>query len=255
VVLVGRALPDLGELPSGCGSRVFNMALPALSQADVVQVLRPESATGEDAELLDGVAGTLCLEAKGSPGTLMALLLSGERDGSLLRDGRRWIPRVGGRIDEAFPEADPPERHEVLGYLAALGSPLPVRLLLDSVPIRRDRAIAVLVWAEERSHIVFRQVGGHWFVSIEGRAPGASGLDELRLVYRRAALWLDLNEKAGGLWSEKAADFWREAGEGGKAAEAYLRASGAEADIGSHAAARRLRQLGSALGARSARAG
>jgi len=255
VVLVGRALPDLGQLPAGADGRVFNVALPSLVTADVLQLLRPESESEEDAELLGGVAATLCLEANGGPGALMDLLVAGERDGSLVRDGRRWIPKVGGRIEEAFPEVDPPERHEVLGYLAALGSTLPVRLLLDCIPLRRDRSIAVLVWAADRGHIVFREAGGHWFVSIEGRAPDTSTLDELRLVYRRAALWLELNQRVGGLGAERIADYWREAGENARAAGAYLRASDAEAAIGSHADARRLHELGSALSARSARAG
>lgn len=255
LVLVGRAVPDLGQLPPGSASRVFSVALPPLVTSDVVQLLRPETGDDDDREFVDGVAGTLCMEAGGNPSALMGLLLAGERDGSLVRSGRRWIPKVGGRIDESFPEIDPPERHEVLGYLSALGSSAPVRQLLDCIPVRRDRSTAVLVWAADRGHISFRWAAGHWFVSIEGRAPDTSTLEDLRGVYRRAALWLELNERVGGLGAEKAANYWREAGEIARAAGAYLRASDAEASIGSHADARRLQQLGTALSARSARAG
>tara|TARA_Y100001968_G_scaffold333673_1_gene398242 strand:+ start:8655 stop:10760 length:2106 start_codon:yes stop_codon:yes gene_type:complete len=249
VVLAGRALPELAPRVDVNSSRFFNVGLPPLSPQDVAGLLRAEGSEEDDLAVRDSAARMLCEEAKGVPGSLMEILLVEEREGRMVRDGRRWIARVGHAIEEQLMRARPGQLDHILALVSILGDNIELELALRCFPQSRGEVLDALDWAAQKDLIGYRVMGDRWFLSLRTRprALTSAQSDALDRLHREVAGCLEELGEQGGLCAERTALHWRSANDTVRAGEAYLRAARANLRVGSNSEARRLAQISSNL--------
>jgi hypothetical protein len=249
VVLAGRQLPELAPRIDLDDPRLFTVALPPLSPADVAELLRPESRESDDIAVRDSAASLFCEESGGIPAVLLATFAREQREGRLQRDGRRWIARVGHGLKEQVMRARPRQLDEVLTLLSAVGETVEVAIALRCLPLAMADVLDALDWAAQNDLIRYRVVDDRWYLSIaEGCVrPGEEQPVRLVTLHEAVARWLEEHGECDGLCAERTAGHWRAAAAPRLAGQAYLRAARANGRIGSNTEARRLAQLGRTL--------
>jgi len=252
LVLAGRALATLDPWVEEGDARLFNVTMPRLKAADVANLMRAESDDPEDQQLLELVAETHAADAKGLPGRIVNTLLMEEGSQQMRRDGRLWIPIVGSADFDRPPPPMPVTWPQINGYMRELGDWVEVEMLLGVLPLARQLLLDALQWAAEEGAVEFREAAGHWLLRPTARAAVGGNVDlhALQATHGRAARWLQNNGEFTGLAAERTAHHWSQAGEPGRAADAYIRAAKAHAGIGSSSEARRLAQLSRSFDAR-----
>lgn len=245
VVLAGRALGGLSSFVQQGSETLFNVALPPLRAEHAAAMLRPFEETPEARDALEKVVADALETSGGNPQRLVLEFLSREMAGTLRRDGRLWIaggPPVGGA--ETFPSEG---SAQVLSYVAKLGQWVEVELVLACLPLPVREILGSLCAAAAAGRIEFREFGGRWYLNLLDTDLPSIDLPDLRATHARAAQWLERNGEFGGLAAERTAQYWHQAAESGRAADAYSRASLAHGAIGSASHARRLVTLSRAF--------
>jgi len=252
VVLSGRQLPSLAPRIDVDNPRLFTVALPPLSPADVAELLRPESRDSDDVAVRDSAATMFCEESGGVPSALLATFVSEQREGRLQRDGRRWIARVGHGLDEQVMLPRPGQLDEVLSLLSALGDTVEVGIALRCLPLATADVLDALDWAAQNDLVRYRVVADRWYLSVAADSFSKREEQPVRLVTLNEAVarWLEEHGECEGLCAERTAVHWRAAAAPRLAGQAYLRAAQAHRRVGSNTEARRLAQLGRTLSPR-----
>jgi len=245
LVLAGRALGGLSSFVKEGAESLFNVALPPLRAEQAAAMLRPAEETPEARGVLESVVEEAIESTGGNPRRLVLEFLRREMAGTLRRDGRLWI--AGAPPSGSGSRYSGEHDAQVLAYVRELGRWVEIELVLACLPLSPQEILGALCSAAADGRIEFREFGGRWFLHLtEGDVPQLE-LPDLRATHARAAQWLERNGEFGGLAAERTAQYWHQAAESGRAADAYSRASLAHGAIGSASHARRLVTLSRAF--------
>jgi hypothetical protein len=243
MVLSARSLPVKGRLDPA-----FRVLLPALSEADVESLMRPG---GEGDPDVGRMARRIVEKSRGRPDRVMAEVLKAERHGDLVREGRRWVPRIDG---PASPLLLPPAAlGRLFSLLAEVSRPLPVGLLLQCAPLDRVEVVEVLSFATEQNLVEFRCSAGRWWVN-SATPTDSNAVPEYPTAkfHARAAAWFERNY-LDDTFAEVIGHHHRHAGHLGAAGDAFRSGAKSLMAVGEESEAKRLLQLAQIYAALSAR--